>query len=352
MSENEYETMTDHEQDREQTGDADELAALLRAVGPREQPPADVTAEVRAAVAAEWRAVVAARQAADRPAVRRRVVRPWMAMAASVAAIAVAIGIALPRWQGSGAPMATVARVSGAAEIRHAADGAWQPLTAGSNVAASDQLRTLASGRVAVRRADGLEVRLDAATQLAFNGAERASLAAGSVYVDAGVPGAGRDAFVIGTPIGDVRHLGTQYVASVRDGLQVAVREGSVAVDKGKAPVMARAGESLTIASDGAVSRSQLDVYGKAWRWVESVAPEFAIDGRSLDEFLAWAGRETGRKIVYTSADAALEAESTQLNGSIAGLAPEAAVAAVFASEPGLRQQITGGQIRVERVDR
>ena len=42
---------------------------------------------------------------------------------------------------------------------------------------------------------------------------------------------------MIGTPYGDVRHLGTQYVASVKDGLlQVAVREGSVAVDKAGLP--------------------------------------------------------------------------------------------------------------------
>jgi ferric-dicitrate binding protein FerR (iron transport regulator) len=340
--------MNNHDQNDERAGDDADLAALLRAVGPRLQPPADVAAGVRAAVAAEWRAQLAARQPA-----RRRVVQPWMAMAASVAAIAIAVGIALPRWNGSGDPLATVARVSGTAAVRHSADGAWQPLEAGSSIGAADEIRTEGSSRVALRRPDGLEVRLDAATQLAFDDDERASLATGSVYVDAGAPGSGSDAFVIGTPFGDVRHLGTQYVAAVRDGvLQVDVREGSVAVDRGRTPAVARAGESLTIARDGAVSRSQLDVYGDSWRWAESVAPEFAIEGRSLDEFLTWAGRETGRKIVYTSADAAREAESTRLKGSVAGLAPEAAIAAVFASEPGLRQQIAGGQIRVERVSR
>jgi ferric-dicitrate binding protein FerR (iron transport regulator) len=344
--------MNERDQNQERAGDDADLAALLRAVGPRLLPPADEAAEVRAAVAAEWRTTVAARQRVSAPA-RRRVMQPWMAMAASVAAIAIAVGIALPRWNGAREPVATVARVAGAAAVRHTADGAWQSLAAGSNVVASDEIRTDSSGRVALRRPDGLEVRLDAATQLAFDDADRASLESGSVYVDAGTPGSGSDAFVIATPYGDVRHLGTQYVASVKDGLlRVAVREGSVAVDKGEMPAVARAGESLTIARDGAVSRSQLDVYGDSWRWAESVAPEFAIEGRSLDEFLAWAGRETGRKIVYTSADAAREAATTQLKGSVAGLAPEAAVAAVFASEPGLRQQIAGGQIRVERVSR
>lgn len=344
--------MNDHEQNHERAGDDADLEALLRAVGPRVQPPADVAAEVRAAVAVEWRATVAARQLQRSPA-RRRVVQPWMALAASVTAIAVALSIALPQWNGTGDPVATVARVAGVAEFRHADTGAWHLLVAGANVAASDQIRTRDAGRVALRRHDGLEVRLDAATQLVFTEADHASLTTGRVYVDAGAPGSGSDTFVIGTPFGDVRHLGTQYVASIKDGLlQVAVREGSVAIDKGQIPAVARAGETLTIARDGVVGRSRLDVYGESWRWAESVAPEFAIEGRSLDEFLAWAGRETGRQLVYTSADAAREAEATRLKGSVAGLAPEAAVAAVFAAEPGLRQQIAGGQIRVERVQR
>ena len=209
-------------------------------------------------------------------------------------------------------------------------------------MAASDEIRTSSSGRVALRRPDGLEVRLDTDTQLAFTGDERARLASGGVYVDAGTPGSGSGAFVVGTPYGDVRHVGTQYVASVHDGaLQVAVREGSIAIDRGQVPVVARAGEALAVREDG-----------QAWLWAAAIAPEFAIEGRSLDEFLAWAGRETGRKIVYTSAEAAREAEQTMLKGSTTGLAPEAAVAAVFASQPDLRHVIAVGQIRIEHTGR
>jgi hypothetical protein len=56
--------------------------------------------------------------------------------------------------------------------------------------------------------------------------------------------------------------------------------------------------------------------------------------------------------VSYASADAAREAEATRLKGSIAGLSPEAAVTAVLAAEPGLRHQIAGGQIRIERAGR
>ena len=339
--------MNDPKPHDDRPGEDADLIALLRSVGPRPTPPADFAAEVRAAVAAEWRATVAARQP------QRRFTQPWLAIAASVAVLAVAVGVALPRWKAAGSPVAVVARVTGVAEIRRSTNGTWQTLGTASPVAASDEIRTSSSGRVALRRPDGLEVRLDTDTQLAFAGDERARLASGGVYVDAGTPGSGSGAFVVGTPYGDVRHVGTQYVASVHDGaLQVSVREGSIAIDRGQVPVVARAGEALAVREDGSVVRSQVDSHGQAWHWAAAIAPEFAIEGRSLDEFLAWAGRETGRKIVYTSADAAREAEQTMLRGSTTGLAPEAAVAAVFAAQPALRHVIAVGQIRIEHAGR
>lgn len=339
-----------HDRSGDIEGDDADLAALLRAVGPREQPSAAMTADVRAAVAAEWRAALAARQ----PVVRRRhVPRPWLAIAASVAAVAIAVGIALPRLGADDEPLAAVARVDGAVQVRHAGAAAWQPVTTATSIAATDSVRTLDDGRVVLRRDDGLEVRLDASTQLAFDDSGRASLATGRVYVDAGRPGTGTGQFVLDTPRGQVRHLGTQYSVGVDgDGVRVAVREGSIALDLGRSPIIARAGEALVVAGDGGVQRATVAAHGDAWRWAEAMAPPFAIEGRSLDEFLAWAARETGRDVVYASADAAREAEGTQLKGSVAGLSPEAAVMAVLASEPGLRHEITAAQIRIERASR
>lgn len=341
-----------NEQDQNRTvedGNDADLAALLRAVGPREQPSAAMTDAVRAAVTAEWRTVIESQQLVA----RRRPVATWLAIAASVAAVAVAVGIALPRLQGGADPVATVARIDGQAEVRHAGLQTWQPLAAGASLAADDTLRTTGDGRVAVRRDDGLEVRLDAATELAFNDAGHASLTSGRVYVDAGRPGTSAGAFVLETPEGSVRHLGTQYSVGLQDGtLQIAVREGSVALEAGRPPVVARAGEALVVRGDGTVDRASIPAYGDGWRWAEAVAPQFAIEGRSLDEFLAWAARETGRTVVYVSAEAAREAEGTQLKGSVAGLSPEAAVAAVMASEPGLQHQVAAGQIRIERASR
>lgn len=339
--------MNEHN-DSSHRADAD-LAALLQAVGPRTAPAPEMTAEVRAAVAAEWRAAVAAQRQQAAPQPRRRMQRPWLALAASVAAVAIAVSIALPRLQSADDSVATVARVEGVVEQRHDA-GEWRALTTGAAIAAGDDIRTQPGARLALRRDDGLEVRLDHGTELAFVAADRATLAQGSVYVDAGATAQG-DSFALATPFGEVRHLGTQYIASLGAGaLQVAVREGSVAVERGRTPVVARAGESLSVRADGSVERTRVDVHGDAWRWAAVIAPEFVIEGRSLDEFLAWVGRETGRQVVYTSVDAAREAEQTTLRGSVSGLAPEAAVAAVFAAEPGLSHEIAAGQIRVDRA--
>jgi ferric-dicitrate binding protein FerR (iron transport regulator) len=318
----------------------DDLRELLRAAGPRVQPPADVADQVRAAVAAEWRTMVADRQP------RRRNVT-WYAAAASVAAVAVGAWLMLPQLAPAG-PMATVARVSGSAEVLRDGESGWQPLAPGTALRGGDAVRTAGASRLALHRADGLDVRLDGATQLALADAGSARLERGRIYVDAGPAGTGADAFAIETPFGEVRHLGTQYSVQLDAGaLGLAVREGSVSITGAQATVIARAGEALRI-DEHRVQRSDVAAWGEAWRWAEDVAPEFAIEGRSLDEFLAWAARQTGRQLVYGSADAARVAETTELRGAVAGLAPDDAVTAVMATTPALQHRFADGQLRIE----
>jgi len=323
-----------------------DLEALIRKAGARMEPPAAMADEVRAAVAAEWRSVVASRQQRQ----RRLGWTPWLA-AASVAALALGTWLVSPRLLQSDLPVATVARVTGTVEYRPATSGRWQALPAAAMLESGDTIRTSGSGRVALRRVDGLEVRLDATSTLAFETDASARLDAGRIYVDAGRVGA--RSFEVDTTFGRVRHVGTQYSVSLaNDGLEVAVREGSVAVSREREPMVAVAGETLVIASDGRTTRGTVAPYGDAWLWAQAVAPPFAIENRSLDEFLTWAARETGRQLVYGSAEVAREAESTVLKGSVAELAPEQAMGAVMATTPLLQHRIAGSQLRVDRAQR
>ena len=325
-------------------GDDDaELRALLRAAGTRPTPPAAMADEVRAAVAKEWRAVTAAR----RP--QRRAVA-WT-LAASAAAVAVGAWFALTQPTGPGAVFATVARLAGPAEVRHDSTTSWQALSAGAPLRVGDRVRTQATGRVALRRTDGLEVRLDVDTTVAIADDDRGRVETGRVYVDSGPAGARADAFVVQTALGTVHHLGTQYAVRVMPAaMHVAVREGSVVIDGGAGDAVAQAGESVTVGADGRVARGSVAPHDAAWSWAEAAAPAFVIEGRSLDEFLEWAARQTGRRLVYASTDAAREAQQTVLKGSVDGLAPAQAIDAVLTTTPSLEARVAGAQLRIRKA--
>ena len=244
-------------------------------------------------------------------------------------------------------PVASLARVVGDVQI-DAGDGRWTALAAGSVVPANAVIRTGSAGRAAIGMKDGIELRLDSRTQLAFNDAHEASLSHGAVYVDSGSEsGAPAADFVLTTPIGSVRHLGTQYQARLADGeLQVGVREGRVDVGTSRGPVLGGAGELLTIKDTGA-TRSRLAPTASQWKWVNEVTPPYSIEGRSVDDFLTWAGRETGRKVVYSSPAARSQARSVTLRGTVEGLAPDLAVNTVLATTS-LRPVVDDDEITID----
>lgn len=319
--------------------DDQDLAALLEAAGPRVQPSSLAAREVRAVVEAEWRAAVDARR-------QRRRYATWAA-AASLAVAGVGVWIARPWFAPPGEGIATLTRVTGIVEA-NSGRGRWTPVVDGSEVTAGTRLRTGTGGRAALALGDVLTIRLDTHTQLRLADAGHAALDAGAVYVDAGATrGMEVSRFDLETPAGIVRHLGTQYEARLARGtLSVGVREGRVSVDGRSGRVTAGAGERLVIA-DGRIERERLDPSAAAWIWVSAVTPPFSIEGRSVDAFLAWAGRETGRQIVYASPEAEARARSVTLRGTVEGLTPDEAVAAVLATTT-LDPVIEPRHIRVE----
>jgi hypothetical protein len=323
-------------------GDGD-LARLLGTAGARSRPAADATARVRAAVESEWRKVVASRR-------RTRLQVTW-ASAAGVALAAVGVWLARPLYRAEPGPVASLARVVGQVELDHG-DGHWSRLANGAVVRAGDTLRSSPAGRAALRTGGGVEIRLDVDTELAFNDAGDADLARGAVYVDSGPAGTARAAgFTLDTPLGRVQHLGTQYAARLGDDdLEVAVREGRVEVREKRGVVLGSAGELLTI-GEGGVTRSALPPSASDWDWVASVVPPFDIQGRSVDSFLAWAARETGRLVVYASPQAESDARRILLSGTIEGLTPDQALDAAL-STTSLRCVVTGGEIRIEEAAR
>ena len=101
--------------------------------------------------------------------------------------------------------------------------------------------------------------------------------------------------------------------------LMVGVRDGVVEV--------AQAGQqSLSVSKDRFV---ELDMNGKkaervlqtddpSWDWVETVAPEFDIQGESLHRYLTWYAQQRGVKLVWADDVSKAKAERIELAGSIA----------------------------------
>ena len=300
------------------------IAALLQRVGARPRPGDAVARQVQDAVEAEWRELVAARRSRN---TRTR----WLAAAASVAAVAVGAWLVWPATRVAPATVATLGPVVGEVELRDG-DGPWRTAGTGGAVTSESTLRTGRGGLAAIAMANGVQVRLDSGTQLAMNEHGSARLVGGAVYVDAGSARDQGQPFVVDTPVGSVTHLGTQYVARL-DGrtLDVAVREGRVELRDGGQAFVADAGERLTV-SGSSVTRGTVSPTAPQWDWISGVTPPYSIEGRTVAEFLAWAGRETGRSIVFaTPADAALAGRVT-LSGTVEGLPPQQAVDAVLAT--------------------
>jgi hypothetical protein len=75
------------------------------------------------------------------------------------------------------------------------------------------------------------------------------------------------------------------------------------------------------------------------------LAPAFALDGRSLADFLDFVGRETGRTVAYTSPRAAQLANSTRLRGNVE-IDPVRALDAILQTTD-LEAEARGGALRI-----
>lgn len=309
----------------------DAVARLLAATGARPEASEAARARVRAAVEAEWRARSPAATRATGPARLPRV-RSFPAGWAVAASAVVALGLVwLVQTRGPAAvQVASIQRVEGEVHLQRGRDDVDLEVVAGQALQTGDRILTGAGGRLVVRSAAGIELRVDQGSRLAWEAPDAVNLGSGAAYVDTDGAGGTASELVITTPAGEVRHLGTRYQVRVLDTrIEVAVREGAVRIDAGATPVTGRAGELLTV-TDGTVSRATIAATAPEWSWAESLAGNFAIEGRSLQEFLAWVERETGRTVVYRSAAARDSAERTVLRGAVDGLTPDAAIQAVL----------------------
>jgi ferric-dicitrate binding protein FerR (iron transport regulator) len=305
--------------------ESDEVERLLSLAGRRSRLPENEVAPAREAARAAWRR--------GRARATRRRVGQVTALAASV----VLVALVAHRERGFApgpvrelAPLGELVVRSGEVVVT-GASGATQRIGSDATIATGRE------GRAALELEGGASLRIDGSTFVRFESPTEVALDRGAVYLDV-LPASARSAIAVKTPLGTVRHLGTQFEVRLLGGgdqtdpqtLVVSVREGSVRVERRGVVTEASAGSELTLHADGSIARSVAAVEGPAWDWTQQVAPEYRIEGRTLASYLTWVGRETGLLVRYADAEIEAIAGRTVLHGTIAGLTPEASLAVVL----------------------
>lgn len=315
------------------------LEALLREVGRRDEPSAAAMAEVRRTVHGEWLATISQRKR------QRRVFA--FAIAASIAFVTVLAGWTL-RFAAPDAEFAvTVARIAGDARLQTIPASRGHTIKVGDTVAIGSVLTTDDEMRVALAFGPGTSIRIDRGSKIERVSPSRFRLSAGAVYIDA-QPQAEHHELLIETRAGDVQHVGTQYqVRQSGQVVEVSIREGRVQIAGSHGTALASAGERVHIAAAGEVRRGAISGQDPAWEWAEATSPVFALDNRTLAEFLEWVARETGRQVVYASPEARRRAEALKLHGSIDGLDLDTALSAVLSTTDLMQYESGNGLIGV-----
>jgi ferric-dicitrate binding protein FerR (iron transport regulator) len=319
--------------------DPDALSRLLRLAAPRPVVPADRAARVEAFVRDRWQARVRER--------RRRLL--WTLAAAAAVALAVGGSLWIATAGGDRGPVlfaAEIERVVGGVRLEGDFDGS-RPAIAGDRLPVGTTLVTSEDGRTALRLAGGGSLRLDRGTRARLDGTDAIELVEGTLYLDS--PGDAGDVRVL-TRWAEVREIGTQFeVRSTSGSLRVRVREGAIELRPGGAVYEASSGVELALAADGRLTRGAISRHDAAWEWAASIAPPFALDGRTLGEFLAWVSRETGREFRFADEDLAATAPSVVLRGAVVDLTPAQALLAVLPT-CGLEHRAVNGSYVLARV--
>jgi FecR-like protein len=291
---------------------------LLNIAGPRPEPSASAAERVRAAVHDEWQ-----REVASRRFLRRVYAAASVAAAAMLAAV---VFLFLPRTTPRPAPfagpVASLERTTGTVHVR-GIDGSIRVAVAGDRIEATSEIETADDSRAAFRLIDGSSVRIDSGSRVKFERHRSFTLEHGAMYVDAT-----RSGIEIRTRYGVARDIGTRFEVRLRNAVvDVRVRDGIVTFDRGG---QVHAGEQLRVTPEGSLSRSVISRYGGDWEWTMDIAPPFALDGKTVAEFVQWAEGETGLSAKYRSAAVQRLASSTVLHGSVRELRPDVACTAIL----------------------
>lgn len=288
----------------------DDIGRLIRHVGARDSVPQERFDRAKVNVQRHWEGVVA-EQRRGRSSSQLR----FLAIAASiVAAIAVSLFLTYSGQAPGPLAMASVDRVLGEVRI------AGAPVTVGNVVDPDTLIETAEGGRIALRLAAGQSLRIDSRSRVVLHTASEMTLDAGGIYIDTEQLASATPVRVM-THLGEARDVGTQFQVRLTDELlTVGVREGKVELTRPDQDTLSiGSGFVLDLSSRGDQTERTATPDDPIWQWVEAVAPEFELDGATLEQYLDWYAGQKGLSLAWSDAGSEAQAKRTRLRGSIAG---------------------------------
>ena len=237
--------------------------------------------------------------------------------------------------------LASIERVLGEVKI------AGNPVIAGDVINTDTTIITGKDSRIALRMSGGQSIRIDAASRVVIDSANRISLDSGAVYIDTGLAPE-KSMMLIATPLGTAMDIGTQFQVRM-DGMVmvVGVRRGVVKIlqdDQFKLEV--DSGHSVELDVNGASASRALERNDPDWDWIETVVPEFDIQGSTLAQYLEWYSSELALDLVWIDEVSEKKAASTMLKGSINGTSLEQGLMMVKQIAP-FEHDMSDGMFRV-----
>ena len=271
----------------------DSLEQLLKQAAPRPVPSPGDEAMARAAVRDEWRQVTAGRRS------RRRVLQYAVAATVVLGVFGVLNVLRTPPVEA--VRVALIEKSIGSVFVLGDQSELYE-VTSEIALYSGQTVVTRDDAGLALAWGNGGSLRVGANTRIQFMDDESVFLISGRAYFDsmpgavvAGIDAGDTAAFTLRTELGDVYHVGTQYMGEVvGDALIVSVREGEVFVDGKFHEQKISSGHQVLMAGRQQPSMSNFSRSGEAWEWVHATMPPREVKGQTVYDFVTWVSRELG----------------------------------------------------------
>lgn len=305
----------------------DPIVRVLKLAGSRPQPDPERKVDFKRALRTEWHRVTE-----PRPQYRAF---GWAAAIASGLAAALVLAWLQP-WRNAPQPAAMqivgrIVRSEGVVRSMPATapSRSSHSVSIGDEVRADTVLETADAGRMALALAGGVSLRIDVDSRIVIVAERTVKVERGAVYVDSRAGKSGP--VLVQTENGAVRDIGTQFeVRAERASFRVRVREGEVLVSRSGSEMTARTGEALHVDPRGRYVRSPIPIFGPEWAWTSAIAPQFQLEGSTVQQFLEWVAREQAWRWRFADTETARRAAGIVTHGSLEGYTPEEALEIVL----------------------